>query len=184
MIAEYVIGQVIAGVQMPAGTDVVISADDFAITGRPSEGVEQAISTLRDAFMRHPAGDFRLTFSDVHRITDGFDFLGFAFRRRKGVEPVRPSEANMRKFKGKAAGWLHGILTGDDPAKVLRSMRGWCNGFGNVRDALGAVIGFLMWGRRCRDLRDKWPIFSRLMKPFSEMLIRSFEPARQRTAAS
>jgi len=140
MIADYIVGLVLSGIHLPDGVELINYADDFALIGRTRADVEQAVFTLRGAFMRHPSGDLRLTDDGIRRIADGFSFLGYRFRRRRGGPFILPTDDNMQRMRNRIAQYVVSILKGGATRKLKGYLRSWQSSF---RHSAGGE--FLAW---------------------------------------
>ena len=111
-------------------------ADDFIVTGRSKELLEERVKPVVEAFMRERGLELSEEKTSVTHISDGFDFLGKNVRKY-GVSPkrrarllIKPSKANIHTFlravreivkayKGKSAAVLI--------SKLNPKIRGWAN---------------------------------------------------------
>ncbi|MCY7346378.1 MAG: group II intron reverse transcriptase/maturase [Pyrinomonadaceae bacterium] len=105
-------------------------ADDFIITGRTKELLENEAKPLIEKFLNERGLELSTEKTKVTNIADGFDFLGQNVRKYNGKLRVKPSKKNIHSFIEKVrtiirtnqtatAGNLIGLL---NPV-----IRGWAN---------------------------------------------------------
>jgi len=113
-------------------------ADDFIVTGRSKELLEERVKPIVEAFMRERGLELSAEKTSVTHISDGFDFLGKNVRKY-GVSPrrlarllIKPSKANVHTFLET----LREIVKankGNSAAVLIRKLnpkiRGWANYF-------------------------------------------------------
>lgn len=140
IVADIVIKYVLDGFQCPA--TVINYADDFGVMA-PTRSEAQAIAqSLIRAVAHSPAGCLQLR-SKAHRtarrIADGFDFLGYRFRRRRGSVICEPSDRNLGSFNRKTCAFLRSAEAGNPLAlmHLRRFMRSWWSAFPLVDVHLG-----------------------------------------------
>jgi RNA-directed DNA polymerase len=82
-----------------AGVHLIRYADDFIITGRTKELLEQEVKPLVEEFLRARGLELSAEKTKVTHIEDGFDFLGQNLRRYSdGKLLVKPSRKNIHTF--------------------------------------------------------------------------------------
>jgi len=108
--------------------NVVRWADDFIITGRTKEILEQEVKPLLERFLK----ERRLTLSAektrITHIEEGFDFLGHHIRKYKGKFLVVPSKKNTHAFLEKIRGIIRSnkqATAGGLIAQLNPVLRGW-----------------------------------------------------------
>ena len=72
-------------------------ADDFIITGRSKEALEE-IKPLVVDFLKERGLTLSEEKTKITHIDDGFDFLGYNIRKYKGVLLIKPSKESLKKF--------------------------------------------------------------------------------------
>ncbi|MCB6722266.1 reverse transcriptase domain-containing protein, partial [Bacteroides fragilis] len=72
-------------------------ADDFIITGRNKEALEE-IKPLVVDFLKERGLTLSEEKTKITHIDDGFDFLGYNIRKYKGVLLIKPSKKSLKKF--------------------------------------------------------------------------------------
>ena len=76
-------------------------ADDFIITGRSKEILENEVLPIVRGFMAERGLRLSEEKTVITHIDDGFDFLGFNVRKYKGKLLIKPSKKNMKAFIAK-----------------------------------------------------------------------------------
>ncbi len=111
-----------------AKVNVVRYADDFVITGSSKELLEHTIKPWVEAFLRerglqpHP-GKTRI----VH-IAQGFDFLGWNFRKYSEKLLIKPSRKNVKTFYGKVSDVIASHLSAPKAVLIQKLnliLKGW-----------------------------------------------------------
>lgn len=105
-------------------------ADDFVVTGRSSEVLEQQVIPMIREFLAERGLALSVEKTRIVSIEDGFDFLGFRFRKHQDLLLTTPCTSGVRRFREKVKGIIkssRGL-----PAHVLIGrlnpvLRGWCN---------------------------------------------------------
>src|SRR6185369_1158113 len=70
-------------------------ADDFIITGRTREFLEEEVKPLVEKFLKERGLELSQEKTKITQITDGFDFLGQNIRKYKGKLLIKPSTKNL-----------------------------------------------------------------------------------------
>jgi RNA-directed DNA polymerase len=73
-------------------------ADDFIITGKSKEILENEVKPLVTAFLQERGLKLSESKTHVTHIKDGFDFLGSNIRKYNGKLLIKPSRANVKAF--------------------------------------------------------------------------------------
>ncbi len=73
-------------------------ADDFIITGRTKELLEQKIRPLVEAYLNERGLELSQEKTRITNIADGFDFLGQNVRKYDGKLLIKPSRKNIKAF--------------------------------------------------------------------------------------
>ncbi|KJF15717.1 reverse transcriptase domain-containing protein [Acidithrix ferrooxidans] len=81
--------------------NMVRFADDFIVTGISKELLEYQVKPVIEAFMAERGLMASPEKTNITNIADGFDFLGWNFRKYKGKLLQRPSKDNMAAVKSK-----------------------------------------------------------------------------------
>lgn len=105
-------------------------ADDFIITGRSKELLEDEIRPLVEGFLRERGLELSEEKTSVTHIEDGFDFLGQNVRKYNGKLLIKPSRKNVRAFVTKVRQVVKANRTATAwkvIAKLNPMIRGWAN---------------------------------------------------------
>jgi RNA-directed DNA polymerase len=82
-----------------AGVHLIRYADDFIITGRTKELLENEVKPLVEQFLCKRGLELSPEKTSITHITDGFDFLGQHVRKySNGKLLIKPSKKNIRVF--------------------------------------------------------------------------------------
>src|SRR5260370_14107321 len=73
-------------------------ADEFIITGKSKEVLEQTVKPLVEQFMKERGLELSQEKTLITHIEDGFDFLGQHVRKYKGKLLIKPSHKNIKAF--------------------------------------------------------------------------------------
>jgi RNA-directed DNA polymerase len=138
-------------------------ADDFIITGNSKELLENEVKPLVRDFLTERGLTLSEEKTTITHIEDGFDFLGFNFRKYDGKLFVKPARKRVRTFLNNIREIIRSNPTA--PAYVLVEMlnpkiRGWCNYYRHVvsSDTFKAVehaIWQVLWRWAVRRHRNK-----------------------------
>jgi RNA-directed DNA polymerase len=108
--------------------NVVRYADDFVITGDSKEVLESEVKPWVEAFLAQRGLRLSEEKTRITHIDDGFDFLGWNFRKYSGTLLIKPSRKNVQAFYRKVAETISGNKTVKqvDLIRLLNPMlRGW-----------------------------------------------------------
>ncbi len=105
-------------------------ADDFIVTAATKEIAEEAKELIRE-FLKTRGLELSEEKTLITHINDGFDFLGWTFRKFKGKLIVKPSKKSVKTFVGKLSdtilrygkAWKQEVLI----EKLNQQIRGWTN---------------------------------------------------------
>jgi len=84
--------------------NVIRYADDFVITGNSRELLENEVRPWIEAFLAQRGLRLSPEKTRVVHIDDGFDFLGWSFRKYCGTLLIKPSRKNAKAFYDKVSG--------------------------------------------------------------------------------
>ncbi len=73
-------------------------ADDFIITGKTKELLENEVKSLVENFLKERGLTLSEEKTKVTHIKEGFDFLGWNFRKYDGKLLIKPSKKNVKTF--------------------------------------------------------------------------------------
>ena len=108
--------------------NVVRYADDFVITGVSKEVLENEVRPWVEAFLAVRGLQLSEEKTRITHIDEGFDFLGWNFRKYSGKMLIKPSKKNAHAFYRKVAEAISGNKTvkQEDLIRLLNPMlRGW-----------------------------------------------------------
>ncbi|OTH32702.1 group II intron reverse transcriptase/maturase, partial [Pseudomonas aeruginosa] len=118
------------GVQTRLMVNYVRYADDFIVTGRSKELLEQEVMPIIKDFMRERGLTLSPEKTKITHIDEGFDFLGQNVRKYNGKLLIKPSNANVATFLEKVRSAVKGNKALDQPRliRMLNPMiQGWAN---------------------------------------------------------
>nr|BFD42667.1 group II intron reverse transcriptase/maturase [Pseudomonas sp. FFPRI_1] len=118
------------GVQTRLMVNYVRYADDFIVTGRSKELLEQEVMPIIEDFMRERGLTLSPEKTKITHIDEGFDFLGQNVRKYNGKLLIKPSKANVATFLEKVRSAVKGNKALDQPRliRMLNPMiQGWAN---------------------------------------------------------
>lgn len=108
--------------------NVVRYADDFVVTGNSKELLETTVRPWIEEFLRERGLELSHEKTRIVHIDEGFDFLGWNFRKYSGKLLIKPSRKNMKTFYGKVSeiikSW-HSKSPESLIAKLNPVLRGW-----------------------------------------------------------
>lgn len=123
-------GKYSAFVHNKSQVNLVRYADDFIVTAATKEIAEEAKEIIRD-FLQTRGLELSEEKTVITHIDNGFDMLGWTFRKFKGKLIVRPSKKSVKAFIAK----LHETVLGQGKSweqgqlihKLNQQLRGWAN---------------------------------------------------------
>ena len=108
-------------------------ADDFIITGRTREALEE-IKPLVENFLESRGLTLSEEKTKITHIEEGFDFLGYNIRKYNGILLIKPSKKSLKGFMEK----IRGIIDSNKGSKQESLIRllnpvivGWVNYYKN-----------------------------------------------------
>lgn len=151
--------------------NLVRYADDFIITAATKEIAEEAKSIIRN-FLKERGLELSEEKTVITHIDDGFDMLGWTFRKFKGKLIVKPSKKAVKSFveslshtiltRGKA--WKQEVLI----EKLNQQIRGWTNYHQSVcASEAFAHIDYILyellwsWAKRRHPHKGRWWVSTR-----------------------
>jgi RNA-directed DNA polymerase len=105
-------------------------ADDFIITGKSETLLEEGIRPALEAFLAERGLTLSPGETMISRITDGFTFLGQAFRKAGRVLHITPSNEGALALMQKVGTMTREHVSAPMPAlikKLNETLRGWAN---------------------------------------------------------
>ena len=103
-------------------------ADDFVITGKSKELLEDKVKPLVEAFLAERGLKLSSEKTRITHISEGFNFLGFNLRKYGGKQLSKPSKEAIRQFKEKISETLSGMKTAKAHSIVVTLnpiIKGW-----------------------------------------------------------
>jgi RNA-directed DNA polymerase len=146
--------------------NLVRYADDFIVTAATKEIAEEAKSLIRD-FLKTRGLELSEEKTLITHIDDGFDMLGWTFRKFGGKLIVKPSKKSMKAFKaslsdtilGRGKAWKQEVLI----EKLNQQIRGWTNYHQSVcASEAFAHIDYVLyellwrWAKRRHPHKGQW----------------------------
>lgn len=110
--------------------NLVRYADDFIVTGRTKQLLEQEVKPMIAEFMRSRGLELSEEKTSITHIDAGFDFLGQSVRKYGGTCLTRPSKANVKTFLENVRGLIreHKAISAGTLIQLLNpKIRGWSN---------------------------------------------------------
>jgi len=151
---------------------VVRYADDFLVTGRSQRQLKRVKMAINE-WLTIRGLNISEEKTEIRSVYQGFDFLGWNFRRYKNTFLSKISKENCSRHK-KEIKYLTKTIHSPEPliTKINEKARGWmnyhrcCNGIWKVWGNLNHYLyGRLMkWGRRHHSNKTKKWIFHRYWK--------------------
>ncbi|WP_125120826.1 group II intron reverse transcriptase/maturase [Pseudomonas aeruginosa] len=108
--------------------NVVRYADDFVITGASPEVLENEVKPWVEQFLAVRGLRLSPKKTRIVHIDEGFDFLGWNFRKYDGTLLIKPSKKNVKAFYGKIREVIdtHKTSKQEDLIRLLNPiLRGW-----------------------------------------------------------
>jgi RNA-directed DNA polymerase len=140
---------------------VVRYADDFVITGCSKEFLEEEVRPWVEAFLALRGLRLSEAKTRITHIDEGFDFLGWNFRKYSGTLLIKPSKKNVQAFyrKVKEVVMSHKMMKQVDLIRLLNPiLRGWAQYHQPVvAKATFSRLDALFWRRLMRWARRRHP---------------------------
>lgn len=145
--------------------NVIRYADDFVITGSTQGLLETEIRPWIEAFLAQRGLRLSPEKTKVIHMDEGFDFLGWNFRKYKGKLLIKPSKKNVKAFYGKVREIvrMHIHLKQEELiAKLNPVLRGWAQYHQPVvaKETFSRMDSLIYW-RLVRWTRRRHPNKSR-----------------------
>lgn len=146
--------------------NLVRYADDFIVTAATKEIAEEAKELIRD-FLKTRGLELSEEKTLITHIDDGFDMLGWTFRKFNGKLIVKPSKKSLKAFTaslsetilGRGKAWKQNLLI----EKLNQQIRGWTNYHRSVCASeafthIDYVLYELLWrwAKRRHPHKGKW----------------------------
>ncbi|WP_445231052.1 group II intron reverse transcriptase/maturase [Duganella rhizosphaerae] len=129
---------------------VIRYADDFVITGASKELLENEVRPWVEAFLAERGLRLALAKTKVVHIDEGFDFLGWNFRKYSGTLLIKPSKKNVKTFYEKLRTVIGSSISEkqEDLINLLNPMlRGWAQYHSPVvaKETFSRIDTLLYW---------------------------------------
>jgi len=116
----------------PAKVNLIRYADDFIITGSSRELLENEVKPMVRDFLAQRGLMLSEEKTAITHITEGFDFLGFNFRKYGAKLLIKPSKKGVKRLLEKIRGIIKGRLGQGGAGYMLIGrinpiLRGWAN---------------------------------------------------------
>ncbi|CAG9199043.1 Group II intron reverse transcriptase/maturase [Paraburkholderia sabiae] len=141
--------------------NVVRYADDFVITGDSKEILEHEVRPWVEAFLAVRGLQLSEAKTQITHVDDGFDFLGWHFRKYSGTLIIKPSRKNAYAFYHKVADTISSnkTVTQANLIRLLNPMlRGWAQYHHHVSaKQTYSRMEYLIFGRLQRWSKRRHP---------------------------
>ena len=114
----------------PAQIPATRFADDFIVTAASKAILEQQVKPAIEVFLRTRGLELSAEKTRITHIDEGFDFLGWHFRKYNGKLIIKPDKANVKAFLAK----VRQVIKSNPTAKTVNliqqlnpMIRGWAN---------------------------------------------------------
>ena len=110
--------------------NLVRYADDFIITGKSKDLLEDEVKPLVENLLKERGLTLSVEKTKVTHIEEGFDFLGWNFRKYDGKLLIKPSKKNVKAFLKTIRETVKGNKTAKQESLIRLlnpKIRGWAN---------------------------------------------------------
>lgn len=150
-----------------SGINFTRYADDFIITGKNPEVLENEVKPMVREFLKGRGLILSEEKTLITHISDGFDFLGCNARKYNGKLLIKPAKASVKSFLGKIRGIIRQNKAASQQDLIARLnpvIRGWVNFHrfnvsGTIFHYIDAQIFHALWRwakRRHHGKGSKW----------------------------
>jgi RNA-directed DNA polymerase len=104
-------------------------ADDFIVTGDSRETLEEVKEQIED-FMAKRGLQLSEEKTLITNIKDGFDFLGWNFRKYNNKLIIKPSKKSIKRFSDSLQETVKHLIPAEQGLLIIKlnqKLRGWCN---------------------------------------------------------
>lgn len=141
-------------------------ADDFIITANTKEIAEELKDLISD-FLCIRGLTLSAEKTEITHIDDGFDFLGWTFRKFKGKLIIKPSKSSIKSFIGKCSDIILKEGKAATQADIIRRLNSMIRGFTGYHRHTVASHAFSTinntlylqlqhWAKRRHPNKNKW----------------------------
>ena len=145
--------------------NIVRYADDFVMTGRTEEHLKEAKEVITE-FLKERGLTLSPEKTRIAHIDNGFDFLGWNFRKYKGVLLVKPAEQNVKRHIRKIRETIKEMRSKPQKDLIGRLnpiIRGWANYHSSQvsketykRVDMHTWQGLWKWARQRHPNKSRW----------------------------
>jgi len=156
------------GAKASAGAKVnlVRYADDFVVTGSSKEVLETVVRPWVVEFLRERGLTLSEEKTSVVHIDQGFDFLGWNFRKYSGKLLIKPSRKNVKAFYSKVTEIIGSSLSRISKYELIRRLNPVLKGWAQYHRGVVAKASFnradaliywrlMRWGMRLHPRKTK-----------------------------
>lgn len=104
-------------------------ADDFVVTGESKEILDEVKAIITE-FMKERGLQLSEEKTRITNIRDGFDFLGWNFRKYNNKLIIKPSKKSVKRFSVSLSETVKHLLPVEQSLMIVKlnqKLRGWCN---------------------------------------------------------
>ena len=147
----------------PAKVNLIRYADDFIITGRSRELLENEVQPMVRDFLAQRGLTLSEEKTTITHITEGFDFLGFNLRKHDAKLLITPSKKGVHRLLEKVRGMIKGGWGRGGAGYTLIQhvnpiLRGWANYYRHaVSKSTFAKIDHHVWACLWRWVKRRHP---------------------------
>lgn len=141
-------------------------ADDFVVTGKSCELLEEQILPEIRGFLEERGLELSLEKTKITHISKGFDFLGKNIRKYKKKVLIKPSKGNVKNFLERIRQEIksHKMVKQEELIAILNpKIRGWANYHRHVvSKEIYSCVDYQIcksiwkWCRRRHNKKGKW----------------------------
>lgn len=118
-------------------------ADDFVITGESKEILE-TVKGIVGAYLKERGLQLSEEKTLITNVNQGFDFLGWNFRKYSNKLIIKPSKKSVKRFSDSLSETIKHLLPAEQRLLIIKlnqKLRGWCNYYSTVcaKDTFKAV---------------------------------------------
>lgn len=154
--------------------NLVRYADDFVVTSDSQELLVTTVQPWIEEFLRERGLELSKEKTRIVHIDDGFDFLGWTFRKFKGKLLIKPSRKNVQAFYGKVKEVIARSLS-VPTARLIQRLNPVLYGWARYHQGVVAKATFskldqliywrlMRWGRRRHPRKTSKQVYDRYWK--------------------
>ena len=138
-------------------TNLIRYADDFVITGRSKKILEEEVIPKLKEFLKVRGLTLSEEKTKITHINDGFDFVGFNFRKYNGKLLIKPTKEGMKRLTEKVADIINRNKTVQQ-ITLIRLLNPVITGWGNYYDSAVSAKSFQKLDKIIFDKLWKWSL--------------------------